>query len=120
MCWFCEAMDEIRLFESLQFDLGIIRIAKDDFLMCTSLGKGDLELSTRLFNGQDIAVKRLSRDSRQGNSEFENGILLVAKLQHRNLDILFCLEGNEMLLTYDSVPIFGMDADCFRYILVWM
>ncbi|XP_057986372.1 cysteine-rich receptor-like protein kinase 44 [Hevea brasiliensis] len=110
-------VDEIRLAESLQFDLGIIRIATDDFSDVNKLGQGGFGVvyKGRLFSGQDIAVKRLSRDSGQGNSEFENEILLVAKLQHRNLVRLlgFCLEGNERLLIYEFVPNGSLDHFIF-------
>ncbi|KAL4632289.1 hypothetical protein ACB092_04G039100 [Castanea dentata] len=112
-----ETLEEIKNVESLQFDFGTIRAATNNFSDENKLGKGGFGIvyKGRLSNGQEIAVKRLSRNSQQGDLEFKNEVLLVAKLQHRNLVRLhgFCLEGNERLLIYEFVPNRSLDYYIF-------
>ncbi|KAL6277154.1 hypothetical protein ACE6H2_020755 [Prunus campanulata] len=109
--------DEIGSAESLQFDLATIRDSTDDFSEANKLGQGGFGSVYRgtLLNGEDIAVKRLATNSGQGDLEFKNEVLLVAKLQHRNLVRLlgFCLEGIERLLVYEFVRNASLDHIIF-------
>ncbi|KAK8467433.1 hypothetical protein PHAVU_007G049500 [Phaseolus vulgaris] len=109
--------DKINIVESLQFNFDTIRVATEDFSDSNKLGQGGFGAVYwgRLSNGQMIAVKRLSRNSGQGDTEFKNEVVLVVKLQHRNLVRLlgFCLEGRERLLIYEFVPNKSLDYFIF-------
>ncbi|KAL0911740.1 hypothetical protein M5K25_019900 [Dendrobium thyrsiflorum] len=54
----------------------------------------------------EIAVKRISHDSRQGMKEFVAEIASIGRLRHRNLVQLlgYCRRRGELLLVYDYMP----------------
>ncbi|PPD76771.1 hypothetical protein GOBAR_DD26310 [Gossypium barbadense] len=87
-------------FPSIQ--LNILQAATNNFCDENKLGQGGFGpvYKGTLADGKEIAVKRLSRTSGQGLLEFKNEVMLIAKLQHRNLVRLLgcCLEKNEKLL----------------------
>ncbi|KAI4312065.1 hypothetical protein MLD38_036920 [Melastoma candidum] len=112
-----EEDDDVIMVESLQFNLDVIVEATENFSDSKKLGQGGFGsvYLGKLPNGQEIAVKRLSRNSGQGQIEFKNEVVLLAKLQHRNLVRLlgFCLEGEERLLVYEFVPNSSLDQFIF-------
>ncbi|KAK6942995.1 Legume lectin domain [Dillenia turbinata] len=62
----------------------------------------------------EIAVKRVSHESRQGMKEFVAEIVSMGRLRHRNLVSLlgYCRRKGELLLVYDYMPNGSLD----RYI----
>nr|GMC62010.1 putative receptor-like protein kinase At4g00960 [Ipomoea batatas] len=99
-------------------DKVILRLKmQDNFSDSNKLGQGGFGpvYKGKLPNGLQLAVKRLSVNSRQGDQEFKNEVLLVAKLEHRNLVRLlgFCLEGREKLLVYEFAPNASLDHFLF-------
>ncbi|XP_048608846.1 cysteine-rich receptor-like protein kinase 5 isoform X1 [Brassica napus] len=109
--------DDITTAGSLQFDFKVIEAATDKFSISNKLGQGGFGKVYKgtLPNGLQVAVKRLSKTSGQGEKEFKNEVLLVAKLQHRNLVKLlgFCLEREEKILVYEFVSNKSLDYFLF-------
>ncbi|MBA0663355.1 hypothetical protein Goklo_003475 [Gossypium klotzschianum] len=98
-------------------DLATIRVATDDFSDSNKLGQGGFGTVYKgvLPNGKEVAIKRLSRKSWQGLEELKNEVILIAKLQHRNLvRLLGCgIEGDEKLLLYELMPNKSLDFFIF-------
>ncbi|KAG5622799.1 hypothetical protein H5410_008017 [Solanum commersonii] len=109
--------DDTSSAESLQYDFFTIRAATDNFSNDNKLGQGGFGpvYKGKLSNGQEVAVKRLAANSGQGDLEFKNEVLLVARLEHRNLVRLlgFCFVGTERLLIYEFVPKASLDHFLF-------
>ncbi|XP_006657817.2 G-type lectin S-receptor-like serine/threonine-protein kinase B120 [Oryza brachyantha] len=109
------------------FAFEALATATDNFSSSNKLGEGGFGhvYKGRLPGGEEIAVKRLSRSSGQGLEEFKNEVILIAKLQHRNLVRLLgcCIQGEEKILVYEYMPNKSLDAFLFdperRGLLDW-
>ncbi|KAJ0897083.1 putative protein kinase RLK-Pelle-DLSV family [Helianthus annuus] len=109
------------------FSLSAISRATNKFSTDNKLGKGGFGPVYKgvLEEGQEIAVKRLSKSSKQGIDEFKNEVLCIAKLQHRNLVKLlgYCIQGEETMLVYEYMPNKSLDwfifGDLRKSLLNW-
>ncbi|KAJ7951787.1 putative Receptor protein kinase [Quillaja saponaria] len=101
------------------FSFESIATATNNFSSANKLGQGGYGpvYKGKLKDGQEIAVKRLSKSSGQGLGEFKNEAQLIAKLQHRNLVRLlgFCIEKEERILVYEYMPNKSLDFYLFDF-----
>ncbi|XP_052289582.1 G-type lectin S-receptor-like serine/threonine-protein kinase At4g27290 isoform X22 [Citrus sinensis] len=99
------------------FELATISNATNNFSINNKLGEGGFGpvYKGTLVDGQEIAVKRLSKISDQGLKELKNEVILFSKLQHRNLVKLLgcCIHGEEKLLIYEFMPNKSLDYFIF-------
>ncbi|KAM3287027.1 G-type lectin S-receptor-like serine/threonine-protein kinase [Capsicum chacoense] len=104
-------------FELPLFELSTIMKATDNFSLENKIGTGGFGKVYKgvLEEGQEVAVKRLSETSRQGNDEFKNEVICIAELQHRNLVKLLgcCIEEEEKILVYEYMPNKSLDLFIF-------
>ncbi|KAI5570429.1 hypothetical protein BDE02_11G028900 [Populus trichocarpa] len=109
------------------FKLSTITVATNNFSPANKLGQGGFGSVYKglLANGLEVAIKRLSRSSRQGIEEFKNEVMVIAKLQHRNLVKLlgYCNQDGEQMLIYEYLLNKSLDSFLFhesrRLLLDW-
>ncbi|KAL7587777.1 hypothetical protein Lser_V15G37284 [Lactuca serriola] len=103
--------------ELTSFSLSVISKSTNDFANDKKLGQGGFGPVYKgvLDDKREIAVKRLSKTSRQGLGEFKNEVEFIAKLQHRNLVKLlgYCIQGDENMLIYEYMPNKSLDSFIF-------
>ncbi|CAN1297400.1 G-type lectin S-receptor-like serine/threonine-protein kinase RKS1 [Linum perenne] len=112
------------------FSLDMIRAATNNFSSDNKLGKGGFgSVYKGIFpSGEEVAVKRALKKSRQGLEQFKSEVFLISKLQHRNLVKLYgcCIDEEEQMLIYEYLPyksldllLFGMEPSNEQPFLDW-
>ncbi|KAD3066897.1 hypothetical protein E3N88_34777 [Mikania micrantha] len=104
--------------ELLMFGFSTILKATNNFSNNKKLGEGGFGPVYKgvLEDGKEIAVKRLAKTSTQGLHEFKSEVILISKLQHRNLVKLLgcCIKRDEMMLIYEYMPNKSLDSFIFN------
>ncbi|KAL7584296.1 hypothetical protein Lser_V15G46025 [Lactuca serriola] len=71
----------------------------------------------------NVAVKRVSKTSKQGIKEYASEVMIISKLRHRNLVQLtgWCHEKGELLLVYEFMENGSLDMHLFngKSLLTW-
>ena len=71
----------------------------------------------------EVAVKRVSKGSKQGKKEYKSEVKIIGRLRHRNLVQLigWCHEQRELLLVYEYMPNGSLDSHLFgaKIMLIW-
>ncbi|KAG6710012.1 hypothetical protein I3842_06G161100 [Carya illinoinensis] len=70
-----------------------------------------------------VAIKRVSKGSKQGMKEYAAEVKITSRLRHRNLVQLigWCHERRELLLVYEFMPNGSLDSHLFKEerLLIW-
>ncbi|CAO2036257.1 unnamed protein product [Urochloa humidicola] len=90
------------------------------------LGEGGFGSVYRGFlhdQGLHVAIKRVSKTSRQGKREYVTEVTIIGRLRHRNLVQLvgWCHDGDELLLVYELMTNGSLDTHLYstRNVLTW-
>ncbi|XXG55836.1 hypothetical protein AAC387_Pa03g3409 [Persea americana] len=109
-----------------RFSYSELALATRDFSEDGKLGEGGFGGVYKGFLSEvnlDVAVKRVSRDSKQGRKEYVSEVKTISRLRHRNLVQLFGWfhEHGDFLLVYEFMPNGSLDSHLFhgKRLLEW-
>ncbi|XP_011012057.1 PREDICTED: L-type lectin-domain containing receptor kinase IX.1-like [Populus euphratica] len=111
--------------EALERGAGPRRFSYDDLVSATNnfsdqrkLGEGGFGAVYRGYLNDmnvEIAVKKISRSSRQGKKEYITEVKTISQLRHRNLVQLigWCHDKGEFMVVYEFMPNGSLDSHLF-------
>ncbi|CAL5092486.1 unnamed protein product [Urochloa decumbens] len=100
------------------FRYGELSMATGNFSDKHKLGEGGFGSVYRGFlkdMGLEVAIKRVSKGSKQGTKEYASEVRIISRLRHRNLVQLigWCHGGGELLLVYELMPNGSLDTHLY-------
>ncbi|KAK3140192.1 hypothetical protein QOZ80_5AG0397340 [Eleusine coracana subsp. coracana] len=109
-----------------RFRYGVLATATDNFSEEHKLGEGGFGSVYHGFLTEmslAVAIKRVSKSSKQGRKEYAAEVRIISRLRHRNLVQLigWCHGGGELLLVYELMPNGSLDAHLYNnnLLLTW-
>lgn len=99
-----------------KFRLKELRRATGKFDWKNKLGNGGFGTVYKgVLGNQEVAVKRISKNSSQGKQEFISEVTTIGSLRHKNLVKLigWCYESHELLIVYEYMPNRSLDKYIF-------
>ncbi|KAG1327905.1 L-type lectin-domain containing receptor kinase IX.1 [Cocos nucifera] len=109
-----------------KFSYGALVIATRNFVEEAKLGEGgfgEVYMGVLHDTKQEVAIKRISRDSKQGKKEYVSEVTIISRLRHRNLVQLigYCHERGDLLLVYEYMSNKSLDYHLYseERLLTW-
>ncbi|KQJ85897.1 hypothetical protein BRADI_4g02322v3 [Brachypodium distachyon] len=101
-----------------RFRYNQLELATHNFSDKNKLGEGGFGSVYRGFFEDvnlEVAIKRVSKGSKQGRKEYISEVKIISRLRHRNLVQLigWCHGGGELLLVYDLMPNGSLDTHLY-------
>ncbi|CAL4897926.1 unnamed protein product [Urochloa decumbens] len=103
-----------------------LAMATGNFSDKQKLGEGGFGSVYRGFlkgMGLEVAVKRVSKGSKQGKKEYASEVRIISRIRHRNLVQLigWCHDGGDLLLVYELMPNGSLDTHLYGDVaLPWL